>query len=138
MSFNKCKSPKTKSRYQNFVDCNAENRCYQPIDMRAVLSKILHTEPHVLLRKPGTWIILLNQIRLIRDFLYSLPFLGVEENRASVTTVCLYWSYCVTCFDSSTQPPSGKKLLKEVPMCSKPRSFHQLLQANSHWKFPLT
>jgi len=69
MSFNKCKSPKAKSRYQNFVDFNAENRCYQLIDMKAVVSKILHTEPHVLLKKPESWIILLNQIRLIRDLI---------------------------------------------------------------------
>jgi len=71
MSFNKCKSPKAKSQNNFFLDFNAENRCYQLIDMRAVVSKILHTEPHVLLKNPGTWIIrvLLNQIRLMRDLI---------------------------------------------------------------------
>jgi len=139
MSFNKCKNPKAKSWYQNFVDFNAENRCYQLIDMRAVVSKILHTETHVLLKKPGTWIILLNQIRFLRVLLSKkLPwvptvFTSGGKMRVSHNVLLILVLLCY----SSTQPPSGKRLLeKRVPMYNKPYCFRQILQANSDTWIP--
>jgi hypothetical protein len=35
----------------------------------------------------------------------------VQEKQASVTTFCMYESYCATCFGSYTEPSSVKKIL---------------------------
>ena len=68
--------------------------------MRAVVSKILHTESYVILKKPGIWNIMLIQIRVTGDW--------ISKRLSLVPTV----------FISRGKKPANHILLVLVLLCS--------------------